>query len=171
VFDLSCFLQDKKLKKEERVLILEKLSYVHILSVSLLLKLSSRQTQAELPTTLHLQSSATLGTGKPFTHQERFDQLEDKEVRRALDGRRGKRKRHDSTFNVDGPDDEDDELNLDVIDAILDASDPPTATTTVGGALRRNADDVVPPVQKKAKNNHVRYRHLLRQSYLLIQHV
>jgi ATP-dependent RNA helicase DHX37/DHR1 len=168
VFDLSCFLKDKKLKKEERVLILEKLSYVHILSVSLVLTLSSRQTQAELPTTLHLQSSATLGTGKPFTHQERFDQLEDKEVRLALDGRSGKRKRHDSTFNVDGPDDEDDELNLDVIDVVLDASDPPTATTTVGGALRRNADGVVPPVQKKAKNNHVRYRNLLRQLYLLI---
>ncbi|ETW81584.1 hypothetical protein HETIRDRAFT_318995, partial [Heterobasidion irregulare TC 32-1] len=55
------------------------------------LNLSSKS-QAELPTTLHLQSSSFLGTGKAITHQDHLDKLEDKEIRRALDGRVGKRK-------------------------------------------------------------------------------
>ncbi|KAJ7505327.1 P-loop containing nucleoside triphosphate hydrolase protein [Mycena galericulata] len=91
---------EKKLKKEERVLIFEKLS----------------QSQAALPTTLHLQSSATLGTGKATTHRDRLDKLEDKEIRRALDGRVGKRRRQDDSYAVTGPDvDMDDEDQDDVM--------------------------------------------------------
>ncbi|KAF8895535.1 P-loop containing nucleoside triphosphate hydrolase protein [Infundibulicybe gibba] len=82
---------EKKLKDEERVLIFEKLS----------------QSQAELPTTLHLHSSSTLGTGRVTDHHERRAREEDKEVRRALDGRNNKRKRQDDSFAVTIPDDED----------------------------------------------------------------
>ena len=49
-----------------------------------------RKSQAQASSALQLQSSATLGTGKATTHQHRLEQLEDKEVRRVLDGRSGK---------------------------------------------------------------------------------
>jgi ATP-dependent RNA helicase DHX37/DHR1 len=71
-----------------------------------------RKSQAQLPTTLHLQSSSTLGTGKVSTNKERLDKLEDKEIRRALEGRAGKRKRGEDRFDilhVDDADDDDDD--------------------------------------------------------------
>ncbi|EMD39965.1 hypothetical protein CERSUDRAFT_92451 [Gelatoporia subvermispora B] len=68
---------DKKLKQEERLVLFDKLS----------------KTQAQLSTALHLQSSSTLGTGKPSTHKERLEKDEDKEVRHAISGVKGKRSR------------------------------------------------------------------------------
>ncbi|KAF9816936.1 hypothetical protein IEO21_03810 [Rhodonia placenta] len=65
-------------------------------------------------------SSATLGTGKASTHQEALDRLEDKEVRRVIDGRaaRGKRKRQQLPFSQvedsDDAEDEDELIGMDV---------------------------------------------------------
>ncbi|KAJ8080565.1 putative ATP-dependent RNA helicase DHR1 [Marasmius tenuissimus] len=125
---------EKKLKKEERVQLFEKLS----------------QSQAQIPSSLQLVSSATLGTGKPSTHQEVTEKLEDKEVRRALDGRAGKRKRHDQVFDVIDESDEDEESSLDErededssrLDRITTANavkNDKAAETVVGGALKRDA--------------------------------
>ncbi|KAJ7175857.1 P-loop containing nucleoside triphosphate hydrolase protein [Mycena filopes] len=126
---------EKKLKKEERVLIFEKLA----------------QSQATLPSSLQLQSSATLGTGKAITHRDRLDKLEDKEIRRALDGRTGKRKRQDDSYAVvganDSPDDDTDGEDSASIQ-IGNPSNPSvsSALATVGSALQRNADgSIVPP--------------------------
>ncbi|KAJ7044117.1 P-loop containing nucleoside triphosphate hydrolase protein [Mycena alexandri] len=123
---------EKKLKKEERVLIFEKLA----------------QSQATLPSSLQLQSSATLGTGKSTTHRDRLDKLEDKETRRALDGRTGKRKRQDDSYAVIGAEESsDDEINRE--DSALQisgpSSKPPTlsAPAGVGSALQRNPDGSV----------------------------
>ncbi|KAF9267419.1 P-loop containing nucleoside triphosphate hydrolase protein [Marasmius fiardii PR-910] len=124
---------EKKLKKEDRVQILEKLS----------------QSQAQISSSLHLQSSSTLGTGKVITHQESADKLEDKEVRRALDGRVGKRKRRGEVYDVidESNEDEDDEY-IEILET--GASNMPLATVAVGkgslvepnvgGALKRDAD-------------------------------
>ncbi|CAE6517476.1 unnamed protein product [Rhizoctonia solani] len=68
---------NKKLKKEERVKVLAKLAV----------------SQSDLPTSLHLGSSATLGTGKIISHAERLDKTEDLAVRKAFDGGSGRRKR------------------------------------------------------------------------------
>ncbi|QRV77442.1 Helicase associated domain (HA2) [Ceratobasidium sp. AG-Ba] len=74
---------NKKLKKEERVKVLAKLA----------------ASQAELPSSINLGSSATLGTGRVISHAERLEKSEDLAVRKALDtigsGRR-KRRRLDS---------------------------------------------------------------------------
>ncbi|KAK0464536.1 P-loop containing nucleoside triphosphate hydrolase protein [Desarmillaria tabescens] len=137
---------DKKLKKEERVQILEKLS----------------QSQAQITNTLHLQSSSTLGTGRASTHRERLDKLEDIEVRKALDGRAGKRKRNDeyAVTNVDEDDEDDTELfpghtsppevetvaEAKITDVVHpESSAQPTASTSaaVGSALQRNPDGTV----------------------------
>ncbi|KAJ6619426.1 P-loop containing nucleoside triphosphate hydrolase protein [Mycena sp. CBHHK59/15] len=134
---------EKKLKKEERVLILEKLS----------------KSQAELPSTLHLQSSATLGTGKVTTHRDRLDKLEDKEIRRAFDGRAGKRRRQDDSYAVSGPEEDSDE-EIDpgdntISDIRMDPpSSAPAASTSVavGSALQRNPDGsaVAPKIVPKS---------------------
>ncbi|KAJ7670209.1 P-loop containing nucleoside triphosphate hydrolase protein [Mycena rosella] len=122
---------EKKLKKEERVLIFEKLS----------------QSQATLPTSVHLQSSATL------------DKLEDKEIRRALDGRTGKRKRQDDSYAVTGPDaDTDEELDQDDAFPPMQTSGSSTtpvvpAPAAVGSALQRNPDGsvVAPKIVPRGK--------------------
>ncbi|OCH91848.1 P-loop containing nucleoside triphosphate hydrolase protein [Obba rivulosa] len=89
---------EKKLKQEERLVLFEKLS----------------KTQAQLSTALQLQSSSSLGTGKPSTHKERLEREEDKEVRQAIAGQaKGKRRRQRATvpaFGADESDDEDDGL-------------------------------------------------------------
>ncbi|PIL32147.1 hypothetical protein GSI_06853 [Ganoderma sinense ZZ0214-1] len=97
---------DKKLKQEERLVLFDKLS----------------KSQAQASSALNLQSSATLGTGKATTHQHRLDQLEDKEVRRALDGRSGKgRRRRDNNPTLAGASDDEGDTNdfrmdVDVLD-------------------------------------------------------
>ena len=71
----------------------------------------ARKSQAQVSSALNLQSSATLGTGMATTHQHRLDQLEDKEVRRALDGHsgQGKRRRNTNQTLAGGASDEDDD--------------------------------------------------------------
>ncbi|KAF5382586.1 hypothetical protein D9615_002788 [Tricholomella constricta] len=156
---------DKKLKKEERVLLFEKLA----------------QTQAEIPSSLYLQTSSSLGTGKASTHQERFDRLEDKQVRRALDGRAGKRKRNDDVYAVvpadeKGSDTEGEDFISDADDerpstnlktsnvreeaaiTTYDTGVQPTlpvasVSSSVGSALKRNPDGTVaaPKLRQKSK--------------------
>ncbi|GBE84926.1 Putative ATP-dependent RNA helicase [Sparassis crispa] len=65
---------EKKLKQEERVVLFEKLS----------------KSQAQLSIALQLQSSSTLGTGKPSTHKQLLDTQEDRDVRRAMERQTGK---------------------------------------------------------------------------------
>ncbi|KAG6903245.1 hypothetical protein C0995_000140 [Termitomyces sp. Mi166 len=166
---------DKKLKKEERVLLFEKLA----------------QTQAEIPSSLHLQTSSSLGTGKTSTHQERLERLEDKQVRRALDGHLGKRKRRGDTYTVvdanDGGTDSEEERPLPGGEEIKSSSNtgqvkesedssikgstatvvgvsteppaPPTSSAT-GSALRRNPDGTVmaPKVRQKSKITFSRWK-------------
>ncbi|KAJ7109727.1 P-loop containing nucleoside triphosphate hydrolase protein [Mycena crocata] len=133
----------KRLDKYIALLIFEKLS----------------KSQAALPTTLHLQSSATLGTGKATTHRDRLDKLEDKEIRRALDGRTGKRRRQNDSYAVTGPDAEMEESD-DQDDAVSPpkTSGPSTLTAVsgppaVGSALQRNPDGsvVAPKITSKAR--------------------
>ncbi|KAJ6559196.1 P-loop containing nucleoside triphosphate hydrolase protein [Mycena vulgaris] len=139
---------EKKLKKEERVLIFEKLS----------------QSQATLPTTVHLQSSATLGTGKATTHRDRLDKLEDKEIRRALDGRTGKRKRQDDSYAVIGPDADTDDEELDRDDALSPMQIPGPSTVpvpaAVGSALQRNSDGsvVAPRIVPKSREKKAAFK-------------
>ncbi|KAI0670084.1 P-loop containing nucleoside triphosphate hydrolase protein [Trametes maxima] len=68
---------EKKLKQEERLELFEKLS----------------KSQVQGTAALNLQSSATLGTGKPSTHLHRLEKEEDLDTKRTLDGRAGKGKR------------------------------------------------------------------------------
>ncbi|KAK0187982.1 P-loop containing nucleoside triphosphate hydrolase protein [Armillaria mellea] len=154
---------DKKLKKEERVQILEKLS----------------QSQAQISNTLHLQSSSTLGTGRVSTHRERLDKLEDIEVRKALDGRVGKRKRNDEypVRNADEDDEDDAELYFERASLLeveedseakithivhAEASGQPTASTStaVGSALQRNPDGTVvaPRIRPKRQKTKSTFR-------------
>ncbi|CAE6426594.1 unnamed protein product [Rhizoctonia solani] len=83
---------NKKLKKEERVKVLAKLAV----------------SQSDLPTSLHLGSSATLGTGKIISHSQRLDKNEDLAVRKAFDGGSGRRKRRRLDPSIHGDEDEDD---------------------------------------------------------------
>jgi ATP-dependent RNA helicase DHX37/DHR1 len=133
----------------------------------------TRQSQAELPTSLHLQSSATLGTGKATTHRDRLDKLEDKEIRRALDGRAGRRRRHDDSYAVTGPegdegsDDEEYEhggaprpMELDPTPSLSAASSNGAhvpSSTAVGSALQRNPDGsvVAPKIMLKSRGKKV----------------
>ncbi|KAG6896275.1 hypothetical protein C0992_009398 [Termitomyces sp. T32_za158] len=159
---------DKKLKKEERVLLFEKLA----------------QTQAEIPSSLHLQTSSSLGTGKVSTHQERQERLEDRQVRRALDVHLGKRKRKGDAYTVIDPkaestDSEEESTpdgreemetfpsaeGIDKSEAILTKASTatvieasarlpaPPPCDTVGSALKRNPDGTVmaPKVRQISK--------------------
>ncbi|KAF6757513.1 DHX37 protein [Ephemerocybe angulata] len=165
---------EKKLKKEERVQIFEKLA----------------QSQATLSSAM-LQSSSMLGSKKVLTHQELLDKQEDKEVRDALEGKTtGKRKRRpqDERYSVhqaggedeDEDEDEDDELasryasrptterpiestpeepaaplepsvTVDLSSAHVKL--PEAKPVAVGSALRRNADGTIvqPKIRKRTK--------------------
>lgn len=135
-----------------------------LLKIILVLSHSPRQSQAALPTTLHLQSSATLGTGKATTHRDRLDKLEDKEIRRALDGRAGKRRRQDDSYAVTGPDVDmdDEELEDDAPPPtqLSGPSNPPVTSVppAVGSALQRNPDGsvVAPRIIPKSREKKVR---------------
>ncbi|QRV92272.1 pre-mRNA-splicing factor ATP-dependent RNA helicase DHX15/PRP43 [Ceratobasidium sp. AG-Ba] len=84
---------NKKLKKEERVKILAKLA----------------ASQAELPSSINLGSSATLGTGRVISHAERLEKSEDLAVRKALDttgsGRRKRRRLNSDVHGSSGSED------------------------------------------------------------------
>ncbi|KAF8158281.1 P-loop containing nucleoside triphosphate hydrolase protein [Crassisporium funariophilum] len=172
---------DKKLKKEERVLIFEKLI----------------QTQASLPSSL-LQSSATLGTGKLSTHQELQEKAEDRDVRKAFAGQAGKRKRHQDAFPIHHAEEELDsedgnllggssrntptriaqdslERSITVVDSSTQHSSmPPNSSqnaSTVGGALHRNPDGSVaaPKVRVRSKGKQVIQRGWGRRPDTVVQ--
>lgn len=91
------------------------------------------KSQAELPSTLQLQSSSALGTGKPQTHQDRLDKSEDKDVRRAMGHTQltGKHRKRNAGFTGVADDNESEEdlaLNEDstsrmVIDELPDVKE------------------------------------------------
>ncbi|KAG9051688.1 putative ATP-dependent RNA helicase DHR1 [Tulasnella sp. UAMH 9824] len=145
----------KKLKKEERARIFERLA----------------KTQEEVDH-LQLQSSSTLGSAKPMTHLQRLAIAEDQAVRRAIDTRGGRQKRRrggpipmpnedlssgsDSSSNSDISsemeedgsswggiaDSDDDEMR----DPIPETTPTPALigpAPQVGSALRRNPDGTV----------------------------
>ncbi|KAF8461309.1 P-loop containing nucleoside triphosphate hydrolase protein [Russula ochroleuca] len=147
---------EKKLKKEERVELFEKLA----------------KSQAELPSTLQLQSSSTLGAGRTFTAQERLEKTEDKDVWRAIHSRQTS-----GRFANIAESDEDEEVvdktqdvhserdtiedgegtsprgQVVIINSASTASrkqDVP-ADVVVGSALQRNADGTIvkPRIMKK----------------------
>ncbi|KAG9013562.1 putative ATP-dependent RNA helicase DHR1 [Tulasnella sp. 427] len=143
---------DKKLKKEERLRIFERLA----------------KTQEEVDH-LQLQSSSTLGSAKPMTHLQRLAVAEDQEVRRAIDTRDGRQRRrrrtmpvvdenasssHESSSRSDnseeindesswkGIGDSEDESMGDAVPQTVSAT-PTTSACQVGSALRRNPDGSV----------------------------
>jgi ATP-dependent RNA helicase DHX37/DHR1 len=128
-----------------------------------------RKSQAEVDPTA-FRTSATLGAGHTRTHAERAAHAEHHEVRRALAGRAGRRRREPGAMDVDGDDEESaDEDEEPVARAartpprraspapalpgapavfVDDGSGPVPAPSapappTVGAALRRNADGSV----------------------------
>ena len=134
----------------------------------------SRQSQAELPSTLMLQSSSTLGTATALTNKDRLQKMEDKEVRQALRGGTGKRKRggerldipEDSHFEDDSdyeqvyPEDDDMVSGMDTTQpgSVAGLTSVSESTTVVGSALRRNADGIAVPTKpsaRKIKGNQV----------------
>jgi ATP-dependent RNA helicase DHX37/DHR1 len=139
-----------------------------------------RQTQTDIPSSLQLQSSASLGTGRAITHQERLDIAEDKNVRSALDGRLGKRKRRALEDNApESASSDEDSLgfeassgsvqitHLSEVRMAVDDSDPkarssaqiqmtPVTSKIIGGALQRNPDgSVVQPKVAKPRSKKV----------------
>jgi ATP-dependent RNA helicase DHX37/DHR1 len=102
---------------------------------------------------------------------------EDKETRKALDGRLGKRKRQTEDFNIVPGDDEDSDhedlgpvdeqdgdvgMDMDVVKTfvpvvIADGAPPPRAAPEVGSALRKNPDGtlVQPKVRQRTKGKQV----------------
>ncbi|KZS90456.1 P-loop containing nucleoside triphosphate hydrolase protein [Sistotremastrum niveocremeum HHB9708] len=155
---------NKKLKKDERLVLFQKLA----------------ASQAELPSSLSLHSSATLGTGKSLTHAERFAKVEDKQVRKAMDGvgKKGRRRRdnfsgdlgtdEDEGEDEDGFGDSQGELRMKSpdVDAVERMDEEPAAVTPsvtqavtqtvveVGSALQRDANgNVIQPkiVKRKPK--------------------
>lgn len=157
---------DKKLKKEERILIFEKLA----------------KSQNGISSSL-LQSSSTLGTGKTLTHHERLEKDEDIQVRHAMQGCVGKRKHHSGVMGLknvsDGSGDEDEyfsgsgaepheelrsthvkppaveDTQMDMVEA--PQSNRPSITTVnapavIGSALRRSENGtVITPIKSKPK--------------------
>jgi ATP-dependent RNA helicase DHX37/DHR1 len=83
-----------------------------------------------------LQSSSMLGTGKPLTHQQRFEKDEDSQVRQAMLGRVGKRRRHSEVMDMmDSADDKDDK------DEGLSDSDAETDDEPKGAVTRTSVED------------------------------
>ncbi|KAH9065425.1 P-loop containing nucleoside triphosphate hydrolase protein [Lactarius vividus] len=136
---------EKKLKKEERAELFEKLA----------------KSQADLPNTLQLYSSSTLGAAKTATVQDRLDRLEDKNVRRALHSRQRKAGRFTDVAESDDSDEAADDFHSEkdskegqgdaqprgpvvVVDSLSTTTKKQEVPTpTVGSALRRNADGSV----------------------------
>jgi ATP-dependent RNA helicase DHX37/DHR1 len=174
--------QEKKLKQEERLVILKKLSYVHSFRSGAEMDqifISHSDSQAQLSSSLNLQSSSTLGTGRALTNKERLEKSENDEVKRAIAGRTGKRKRSGDDYavvNLGGSDDEsedqdsdssahsDRQSNVDMArseglpDGEFGTTSQHTNSIAVGNALRRNADgsvEVPKVVKSKVKGKTV----------------
>lgn len=128
------------------------------------------QTQAEIPSSLQLFSSATVWTGHAVTHQELLDRQEDKEVRRVLAGRGGKRKRNgipldydEISENGDLADDQPDAGGPSTQKNAVESTDAlasvpmPSSVVEVGSALKRNSDGtVVAPIARRRNTTKVR---------------
>jgi len=144
------------------------------------------KSQATMPSSA-LQSSSTLGTGRPLTHIELHEKAEDQLVKKSLLGQTGKRKRHQDVFAVqdheedsylDGEDDKPEvsrEHPLERSPLILEyegvtnnaAESRPTLMTqeksiVVGSALQRNPDGslVAPKVRKRTKSKVSMYQEI-----------
>lgn len=141
----------------------------------------SSQSQAELPNTLHLQSSSTLGTGKASTNRERIEKQEDKETRRAIEGQATKRKRDGDKYDISYAEEADEDEDIDETEMSGNSRKlkPPTVTEVVvvgpessvsvsqpsgvskllevGSALQRNPDGsvVAPRIAKKKQGKNV----------------
>ncbi|KAI4520606.1 P-loop containing nucleoside triphosphate hydrolase protein [Schizophyllum commune Loenen D] len=164
---------DKKLKQEERVHLFEKLA----------------KSQSEVSNVLQLQSSATLGTRKPITHEDVLAQEEHKEVRRAFDSRPGKRRRLNGPAvngELSSSDDDvrtgrEEDVPMRVVKSRSTSPQPiivedqpfqPQRSAVkhepvVGGALQRNADGTpVAPIVKRrgTKTKFQSWRHTGRKS-------
>jgi ATP-dependent RNA helicase DHX37/DHR1 len=125
-----------------------------------------------------LHSSASLGTGKLSTHQELQEKAEDRDIRKALNGLSGKRKRHQDHFLIHAPDEDDDvseveshpekewleqnagtsaeqDTNVVIppIDSIQSRSKAHSLPVLVGNALQRNPDGstIAPKVRAKSE--------------------
>ena len=133
------------------------------------------KTQTQLPSSLGLASSSTLGTGRAITHQERLEKAEHHDVKRSMDGRAGAGKRKRATKVYDAAPESSDESDAFLDDesmargvehdeqipgssalnpvVIVDAEprregDVPSQqvkTVVIGGALKRQSDGTVPP--------------------------
>ncbi|CAE6510083.1 unnamed protein product [Rhizoctonia solani] len=136
---------NKKLKKEERVKVLAKLAV----------------SQSDLPTSLNLASSATLGTGRLTSHAERIDKSEDLAVRKAFDGGNGRRKRRRLDPTIHGDEDESgsDSDNGSVPESIQESPKPEPAKSTpsnispkpsLGSALASSAPPRIIPRKNKS---------------------
>ncbi|KAG8831892.1 putative ATP-dependent RNA helicase DHR1 [Serendipita sp. 399] len=149
--------EDKQLRKEERVEILQRLV----------------ETQAQIPSSLQLQSSSTLGTGRLQTAEERNAREEHIQITKVL--RKSKSGRHKRGYsdNDDSTGSESDDSNggqpshvnglhrglPNIVSEDVNPSpiEPvpitiPSHSVAVGGALKRNADGtVVTPVMKPRK--------------------
>jgi ATP-dependent RNA helicase DHX37/DHR1 len=129
-----------------------------------------------LSSTLQLQSSSTLGSGRALTAQEKLNKTEDKEVRRAIYSHQRRGGHSADAVESDG----DDEVVGDAKDVhsegdtiqdfegtssrdqvvVVDSTSTSTATRKqdvpadiiVGGALQRNADGSIakPRIMKKS---------------------
>ncbi|KAF9783494.1 P-loop containing nucleoside triphosphate hydrolase protein [Thelephora terrestris] len=140
---------EKKLKQEERVTILAKLS----------------KSQAEL-SSLNLKSSATLGTGRISSHKEILGRQEDKEVRRI-----SKKTKLDPMIDEDSGDEDHSYLpeptkssraspeeqtrrsGTPDVRSVFERIEPPAAPVSVGSALRKNTDGSVSAPKVLAKRN------------------
>ncbi|KAI5122781.1 hypothetical protein M0805_000125 [Coniferiporia weirii] len=160
---------DKKLKKDERVQIFEKLAH----------------SQAQFPSTLHLQPSSTLGSRIIQTNEELQAKLEDKEVRRVMESRvKGRRRRRDAYSDMN-EDSEGEEGTEDVEMREVPAPEPGSSRASpvvifdeeplfapsdqahvvegvaVGSALRKNPDGTVKApkiVKRRPKGQRTTFR-------------
>lgn len=122
-----------------------------------------------------LHSSALLGSGKLSTHQELQERAEDRDIRKALSGQSGKRKRHQDHFHIHGPNEDDDISEVESHPEILEKEFleqtgtlapniviPPIAPiqskahnlpVMVGSALQRNSDGsaIAPKIRAKSE--------------------
>lgn len=136
----------------------------------------SSKRQAELPSTLDLQSSSTLGSGKTSSAQERLEKIEDQEVRHAIRSRQRKGRRfaniaesgsdeennaHDfhSEHDQDQQDGEDasprGQTVLLYLAPIAAQRRDVSVDVVIGSALQRNADGstMEPRIMKKRDKN------------------
>ncbi len=139
-----------------------------------------RKSQNEIDSAL-LQSSSTLGSGQISTHQERVEKNEDLQVKHAIRGQVGKRKREYGIPNMisvgDSSEDEGEGLGRSEVESderpepvvgkqgILAPSVTVRGTSTViGGALRMNEDGtVVAPIVRRKPKKVILFLFLLRR--------